>query len=254
MTPFFLFDLVLISAILKETAKSTAKGKGKAKAPPVPVGDSDEESEAGLEYDENHSLMDTDESSGSEFVASDEEEEEPLAKAIRSSPAKKRAAVEDSSDEDGDAIMLEAAMQLSLQTVRNTDTAGLSSSSRAPAANSPAAFRAATIEKRLAANAKSGFDVDDSAMDLDDLSALSDSDAEPLAKKSKAKAKAKGKVKSKSKKGQKDCKVITMADIRQAQKEGKREERALRKKLGRKLTWVSQFIRCRQLLSLSFAF
>ncbi|KAF9076667.1 SNF2 family N-terminal domain-containing protein [Rhodocollybia butyracea] len=218
-----------------EKPRPTAKGKGKG--PPAPVSDSDEESEGGLEYDENYSLVDSDGSSGSEFVASDEEEI-PFAKAIRSSTAKKRAAVEDNSDadEDEDAIMLEAAVQLSLQTVRNTDTADSSSSSRAPAVNTPAAVRAAAIEKRLAANAKSGFHVDDSAMSLNDLSGLSDSDAEPLTQKFKAKSKAK----SKSKRDVKESKVMTMADIRRAKKEEKQEERALRKKLGRKLTWAEK--------------
>ncbi|KAJ4472016.1 SNF2 family N-terminal domain-containing protein [Lentinula aciculospora] len=236
-----------------KVAKISTKGKGKAKAPPSD--DENSESETGLDYDENKSLADSD-SSGSEFVASDEDdesednifsddEEQPY-KTVRLSPAKKRVAVPvsldgNSSDEDGDSVMLEAAIRLSHQTNRNTNGAGPSSGIYI---NAKASLIAAAAERRLADRVRTDVDVD---MDLDDavngfdnLSALSDSDddEEPLAKKSKGK-KRKATPKSKSKKlkeielASKDPKLMTWFE---AKREDKREQKALSKKLGRKLT------------------
>ncbi|KAE9394295.1 hypothetical protein BT96DRAFT_998675 [Gymnopus androsaceus JB14] len=223
------------------------KGKGKAKADPTPALSGDDiDSEAGLEYDENRSLIDS-QSSGSEFVASESEGEDSLhdsddepsrpQKPARPSPAKQRKVVDEpiyGSDEDQDAIMLEAAMQLSRQTGRNTNGAGSSSGATSTLINTEAARRAAAIESRLAALSQNGFDVDDSAMGFEDLSSLSsDPDEEPLPKKSKKKVK---KSKAKPKKGKKADQSNPILSVREL----KREERELRRKLGRKLTWAEK--------------
>ncbi|KAJ3903907.1 SNF2 family N-terminal domain-containing protein [Lentinula edodes] len=233
-----------------KAVKLTTKGKGKQRAPPID--DENSETEGGLDYDDAKSLVDSN-SSGSEFVASEgeeddiDEEEELVMPKARSSPVKKRVpstAISldgNNSDEDGDTVMLAAAIQLSRQTYRNTNGAGPSSDTQV---NAKAALMAAAAERRLADHARTGVDVDDSVMDFDsaindfdNLSALSgsDSDSEPLAKK-KSKGKKHTKSKSKSKKYKLGIEEPELMTWLQARREQKREQRELSKKLGRKLT------------------
>lgn len=235
--------------------KPATKGKGKQRA--LSIDDENSESEGRLDYDDAKSLVDSN-SSGSEFVASEEEaddiddEEELVMPKARSSPVKKRVPATamslngNNSDEDGDTVMLAAAIELSRQTYRNTIGAGPSSGTQV---NAKAALMAAAAERRLADRARTGVDVDDSVMDFDDavndfdnLSALSgsDSDSEPLAKK-KSKGKKNTKSKSKSKKARLGSEEPELMTWLQARREQKREQRELSKKLGRKLTNVNHF-------------
>uniref|UniRef100_A0A0W0GE17 Uncharacterized protein n=1 Tax=Moniliophthora roreri TaxID=221103 RepID=A0A0W0GE17_MONRR len=242
--------------------KTSAKGKGKVAAPAPADSDDERVSDSELEYDENKSIADSD-SSGSDFVASDEENEygqqdesnsdydsdQPL-RNTRSSPRKQTADIV--SDSEDDEIMLNAAIQLS----RDEMTLGTGtgpSSGKGRAANAEAVRRAEAAERRIAKQSRNGFDVDDAAMDIDDdndddtsdISSDDDSD-EPLTLKGKGKAKAKDKA-SVAKTADSGNKFMTLAQMRQARREEKRrlreenkstkaEEKALKKKLGRKLT------------------
>lgn len=173
----------------------------------------DENSE--LEYDETRSLDDSADS-GSEFVASDDSEDAP------------QNFDSDENDEEDEEVMLSVAVQNSLASSRRGQ--GSSSSS---AALSPAALRAAAAERRLA-RANRNVDVDDSAM----LEELSGSDDESVAGHGKGKGKSKARAQSQT---------MTFSDLRKRRTElaqekaafkklVKKEEAALRKKLGRKLT------------------
>jgi DNA repair protein RAD16 len=173
--------------------------------------------------------------SGSEFVASEEDED-------------------DSEDEE---IMLDAAVRLSLQTIA---TNGASTSSGRTLGPSPAAaLRAAAAERRLARNQKAlalatEYDDDDAdASDSDSRSVTSMSDEEPLAKKVK---KPKKQTTARSK-----AVVTTLQDLRQRRKraldlkkELKKEERELMAKLGRRLTHVSAYYDFLDDTSYGFAF
>lgn len=158
--------------------------------------------------------------SGSEFKIS---EEEPM-------------------DEEDEEIMLDAAVRASLQEVTAN---GASSSSGRPSGASPAAMlRAAAAERRLAR--QTVVDVDDYQMDSEvEVSEVngSSSDEEPLSAVAKRKGKSPSKVRAKTK-------VVTVAEMKKRQRETRRtslkqrradkaEERALVKKLGRRLTHVS---------------
>ncbi|KAJ8086064.1 DNA repair protein rad16 [Marasmius tenuissimus] len=232
----------------KETGITASKGKGKA--PAVPESGSELDSE--LEYDENQSLADSD-SSGSEFVASEAEmedhenfdassDEEPLGAVARRSP--KKYLTESAMDsEDEDDVMLDAAIRLSREEAQGGDDAGPSSSRDASSRVNPQALlRAAAAERRLSKRKETTFGVDDSAMDLDDLSSLSSDESDvPLAKgKGKGKGKGKAKTQTKTKTVPDDGKSLTLAQRRKLRREAsnptKAEEKALRKKLGRKLT------------------
>ena len=154
---------------------------------------------------------------------------------------------------DADEIVMDAVIQESLETARAeaSGTAGAGGSKAKPSRNAAAALRAAAAERRLT-RAKGEPDVIDvdaimsDALDSD-IEILSDSSEEPLAKprgkgkgKGKAKAapkatrsKAKGKGKGKKGKGENwERDLVTLTEL-------KREEKALRKRLGRKLTQVS---------------
>lgn len=233
------FALFSVFQITKANTIAKGKGKGKGKAAPAPPSDDEDIEPVGLDYDDNRSLIDS-QSSGSEFVASDSEEslqgsvQDSDAEATRTYPTQQGQVIY-SSDDDQDSVMLEAALHLSLQTGRNIDGAGPSSGTPLTAVNTEAARRAAAIERRLAARSETGFDVDDSAMDFDNLSSLSDSDEEPLSVKSKAKGKSKLKSKSKQGKKGRSNQPMSVLELRKA-------ERKLRHKLGRKLTWVRRFI------------
>ena len=184
---------------------------------PVADGDVEDDGEAsGLESDQGP-VYDESDDSGSEFIEEDAD------------------SVLGDDSEEGEAIMLAAAVEASLQT----EMTGVASSSlsRLPCINSAAAKCAAAAERRLGKD----FDVDDFTMNVD---SGSESEA-PLAKAGKGKAKAKGKAPHTVKK-----KHMTPAEMRKQQKEerkaaiaarrhNKAEELELRRKLGRKLTPVS---------------
>ncbi|CAA7259589.1 unnamed protein product [Cyclocybe aegerita] len=183
---------------------SKSKGKAKAKAVETPPPSDDDEEE--LMSDDENDPMDVDESdlSGSEFEPDDSEQDE--------------------------AIMLGAAVRLSLQTLSQNGAS--SSSNRINGADPAAVLRAAAAERRLARNSK--FDVDDFVdYGSDDLDASSSED-EPL---SKGKVKVSSSVK----------KSMTISELNRARRQGrktflaarkenKKEGRALMLKLGRSLT------------------
>ncbi|KAK1216477.1 DNA repair protein rad16 [Marasmius sp. AFHP31] len=213
----------------KGTGITAIKGKGKATTVPE---NGSELSESELEYDENLSLADSD-SSGSEFVASEAEmedhndfdassDEEPLrAVARRSSKKYPTESAMGSEDEDADDVMLDAAIRLSREQAQGGDDAGPSSSRNVSSRVNPQALlRAAAAERGLSKHKETTFDVDDSVMDLDNLSSLSSDESDAPLAKGKGKGKGKGKAKARTK-----TKDPTRA-----------EEKALRKKLGRKLT------------------
>ncbi|KAF8075888.1 SNF2 family N-terminal domain-containing protein [Lyophyllum atratum] len=225
-------------AVVKGKGKATApvpqkKGKGKAPAPISSISDDDDDddemaSEPGLDYEEDRMLDESDDS-GSEFEAS--EDEDALA----------------ASDSEEEAILLSAAVEMSLETSR-PKPAGSSSSQRNPT-NSAAALRAAAAERRLTRGNKS-VDVDDyfsgSHDEVDDSASESESDM-PLSKKGKAVAK-------KSKKAvpaRKPAKHMTLTQLRKEKREqrqqanawkkaNKAEEQKLMRELGRRLTYAEK--------------
>ncbi|KAF7307768.1 ATP-dependent helicase rhp16 [Mycena kentingensis (nom. inval.)] len=228
------------------------KGKGKAKAPT-----SDSESPRDdAEFEES-------DDSGSEFIASDDNE-----------PVQNFADSDDENDDgDDDAVMLDAAIHMSLQA--RTGLAS-SSSNKLVSPNPQAVLRARAAEARLAAAKKGKADiVDDSAMlvdsdddvplrkrrgknakntkpsknsdlDFDDeLSAITSDEGEVFVPEGKGKGKAKtATIKARAK-------TMTVSEMRRQKKEERLarrlaarenivEERALRKKLGRKLTYAEK--------------
>ncbi|KAJ7727913.1 P-loop containing nucleoside triphosphate hydrolase protein [Mycena metata] len=214
-------------------------GKAKAEATRerarTPVRAPVEDDATGLEYDEDAALLESDDS-GSEFEApSDEDEPMPF----RATRRRVRTTVEDE-------IMLDAAIRLSLQR----PNVGSSSSSKLVSANPDAVLRARAAEARFAA-AKRGVDnaVDDSQMLVDDdlesresdLSTPPDSD-DDVPSGTKAAGKKKGSAPKKS---------MTMKELRQKRRQARLaaqlarrpyhlEEKALKKELGRKLTYAER--------------
>lgn len=144
--------------------KNKGKGRRQSLTPSaIEGGDISEAiiSEHELEYDENASIEESD-NSGSEFEVSEQDsievddQDEEYAPKSRKSPRKQSllAIDQDSSDdENGEQIMLDAAIQESLQTARLDQAAsnGAGPSSRRTASSNPAAaLRAAAAERRLA--------------------------------------------------------------------------------------------------------
>lgn len=217
-----------------------------------PVADYEDE----LEYDEQASV-DESSASGSEFELSEEgsvagsQDEDDITPDV-----KLRSFAQALEDEgiDADDVLMDFAVQESLQTARNDNSkasghssAGAGSSSVKKPRNAAAALRAAAAERRLSIAKKEPVvisDDEDFKLPEDENSAESDNsddsiDEEPLSKKAKGKAKAVVR---------QQPKVMTVADIkrrraeaRQQTKERKAEERELRKKFGRKLTQVTSW-------------
>jgi DNA repair protein RAD16 len=201
----------------------------------------------GLEYDELEAEIEESDDSGSEFVESSEDEPMPLDRDGEELETDLDMLEDDNEDVDYK-IMLDAA---TLESMQGPNIAS-SSSSRLTSANPAAILRARAAEARIAA-AQRGVDnaVDDSQMVVDDsdLSSVPDSDAEvPLAKRKAPAGKGKKKVtvRDTPKKG------MTMKEMRAqrrkarleaklAKRENHLEEMALRKELGRKLTYVRTF-------------
>ncbi|KAI0643640.1 SNF2 family N-terminal domain-containing protein [Trametes meyenii] len=159
--------------------------------------------------------------------------------------------IEDDLDEDDEEVMVDAAVRQSLQTAREDQeraagliSAGAGSSKSRPPANKAAALRAAAAERRLAR------EQDSEAIDLgsesEALLSESESEEEPLSR-GKDKGKGKGKQVAKSR----QSKTMTLTEVREARKEERRqarlqrnttakEEAAMRKELGRKLTYAEK--------------
>lgn len=159
----------------------------------------------------------------------------------------------DELDDDDEEVLLYDATQQSLQTAREDreraaglTSAGAGSSKARPPANKAAALRAAAAERRRAQDESS--DVIDLTTEPEASLSESESDEEPLSKgKSKGKAKAKGKQVAKPLPQKKS---MTIAELKKLKKEERKqarerryvtavEEAALRKELGRRLTYVS---------------
>ncbi|KAJ7762736.1 SNF2 family N-terminal domain-containing protein [Mycena maculata] len=219
-----------------QTPVSPMKNKGKGKARSAAV--------SGLEYGEDPELEESDDS-GSEFEFVDSDGDDPMPpRRGRSEAATTDLEYEEIDDED---VMLDAAIHLSLQG----PAVASSSSSRLNSTNPDAVLRAQAAEARFAAARRGAVDtVDDSAMnvDLSDLSSVSDSDFDippTRAKASAAKGKKKVTVRATPKK------AMTMKQLRDqrrqarlqaklAKRENHLEEMALRKELGRKLTYAEK--------------
>ena len=239
------------------------KNKGKGKAPlrskrPVEENDGGA-SESGLEYDEDALLEESDDS-GSEFVASDEEvefapdehrrEDDPLAISRKFGSSYKQTISdrdEDSMDDDED-VMVNAAIQMSLQITRPSHASSSSNNLISP--NPVVALRAAATERRLT-RAQKTVDADDFEMAVgsDDASA-SDSEEEPLSKKGKGSFKGNPTKKAVTVRDTSSIKAMTMTELRRMRRDerqrvtaerrkNKKEELALMKQLGRRLTYVS---------------
>lgn len=221
------------------------KGKGKARAPQGSSPDTEEvqiASDYGLDYDETAPVVDESDGSGSEFVASEDE------------------AVPEDEDEDEDEadeeLMVDAAVRMSLQMANMSSNLAGSSSTQLAAPSIAAVLRAAAAERRLARGNK-GVDVDDSHMDMDDGDDIdassSESDDEPLVKRGKGKGKALA-GKASRKVTLRDTSIPTHMTMRNwkkeqrrllsaARRQNKKEELALMKELGRRLTHVSYSLR-----------
>jgi DNA repair protein RAD16 len=212
-------------------------------------------SEIEIEYDENASVEESDDS-GSEFEASEDSgsELEYVVKS-RKSPRKRSLPVTDEDflvdDESSDEVMLDAAIQASLQTAHLDQAArnGVGSSRQSVSSYPAAALRAAAAERRLA-RANQAVDVDDDAAFILEYEsdALSSSEEEAL---SKAKSKGKGKAPNKSATvyDTTSTKFMSISERRRfnrerrkltsaSKKENRKEELKMVKLLGRPLTYV----------------
>ncbi|TFY51899.1 hypothetical protein EVG20_g10787 [Dentipellis fragilis] len=256
------------------SAYATPRGRTRSGAvtPRTPWNlDSDEivpDSEAGLDYDEsadaggsaNTDVLEESDESASDYEdegADSEDEAFDSGEDSTPAPAPKRArvrvqhrkrgsVVDDDTDvvdvdEDADAeeLMLDAAIRESIRSAHALleESAGGAGPSGVP--QTAAARAAAAIEHQLALEAGHEIDLDA----LSELSGRESSDEEPLVKgKAKAGAK-KGKAKPKTK-----TKKLTKKQLRRsatqeeldAKRTVKAEERALRAKLGRKLTYAEK--------------
>ncbi|KAJ7896017.1 DNA repair protein rad16 [Mycena olivaceomarginata] len=213
----------------KPKAQPSTKAKGKGKT----------SDRAPIEYKDEDDAIEESDDSGSEFVASDDDEEildvndedEPMLTPFRRAT---RQRVED----------VESADAATLESLQGPNIAS-SSSSRLASANPDAVKRARAAEARLA-SAKRGIQdvVDDSQMNEDDsdLSSVPDSDDDvPL----------RGKGKNKVTVHATPKKSMTLREMREhrrkerlrkrmEKRENHVEEQALRKKLGRKLTYAEK--------------
>ncbi|EIM85522.1 uncharacterized protein STEHIDRAFT_59279 [Stereum hirsutum FP-91666 SS1] len=150
--------------------------------------------------------------------------------------------------------MLGAAIQESIRTARN-ETAGVSSagagSSSKPRLSGPAARAAAAAERRLGLARSESVEDFTSAFGAEDDEVLEISDDEPLATKTKAKGKSKAKGKEAKVADTSKPKVMTLAEQKRLRSEArakarlernstKAEEKALKAKLGRPLTYAEK--------------
>lgn len=231
------------------------KGKGKASQPLVPsVADQDDLSEGAivseheLEYDENVSIEESDDSA-SDFEASEDESdsEEDFVIKTHKTPNKRSLPIMDEGfldDENDDEIMIDAAIRESLRTAHLDSDArnGIGSSRSSVPSNPAAALRAAAAERRLA-RASQAIDVDafEEPISISDTPTSSD----------EALPKFKGKISKKlaTIRDTTSTKFMSMSERRKlnseqrklasaARRENRMEENAMVKQLGRKLTYV----------------
>lgn len=209
-------------------------------------------SEDELIYDEKASLNESDDS-GSEFEASDAEA------AVSDSDTELAAYAEALEEEgiDADDVLLDAAVKESLTSAREinsvhqgTSSSGAGSSHKKKPATAKEVLRAAAAaaaERRLTRSSGENIDVDDYIQESEDeFSNFSDVSEESLpATKRKGKGKAKA-TKAKPVAVRTEPIIMTVADIKARNREKRaeaklrrQEERALQKKLGRKITSVS---------------
>ena len=209
------------------------KGKAAAKGPPVGSSDGEDDAthQSGLEYDEQLSIEESDDT-GSEFQASEEDESQS----------------DMAHDSDQEAVMLSVAVERSLQPLRQANAsangAGSSRPAPAPARSSVASTRTKAAKGRRPRNyvLNSPNGMSDSGRDTPFIS----SDEEPISKtkgkKKKAKAKksvAKVQDASKTNEDWEDSLGEKLRRTIQERRRIKQEELALRRKLGRKLTTVN---------------
>jgi DNA repair protein RAD16 len=205
-------------------------------------------SEDQLEYNEDAEIEES-EDSGSEFEAeSDSEDDIPAPRYRKASQRRELSSPELDDDEEADEeLMVDAAIQMSLQTARldGSSSGGAGPSSRPKISASRAA--AAAAERRLAHSKKGVDELESDAAVFETESEAMSSESEPLFE---------GKGKGKKKKNQsaqiRDTSAATSMTIMEMKKKrredrrralverqaNKTEERASAKKLGRKLTWV----------------
>ncbi|KAH9921492.1 SNF2 family N-terminal domain-containing protein [Epithele typhae] len=173
-------------------------------------------------------------------IIPDSEEEDLLL--MESDPSESEFEPEDGSDveqfdtSDEETMVQEALLQSVNAAREEADRrAGVSSTGRPPV-NSAAAKRAAAAERRLAKACAHDGNYASTGEDILSLSDDDDSAEEPLSNKGKGKGKPK-------------VKAMTIQDLRNARKEARatraggrnaKEERALRKQLGRKLTYAEK--------------
>lgn len=243
------------------TSLNQIQGKSRATSTAVSEEEVLDSQDDELEYDEQASLYNDSDDSGSEFQISDDDElvEDSQDDDDITTDTKLRSFAEALTEEgiDADEIMMDVVVQESLELARSAqlgDSAGAGGSNSQPARTAAAALRAAAAERRLARlqdGASDVIDVDvyDSDSEQAPMYISSDmsSEDEPLNIKGKKKAKkevktkAKGKAKAKGNTKSAGNKT-TWAEKRREQRrldtERKAEEKALRKKLGRKLTLV----------------
>ncbi|KAL0949077.1 hypothetical protein HGRIS_009172 [Hohenbuehelia grisea] len=230
---------------------ATAKGRGKAVAKPPPG--SVEEisgSEAGIEFDEKASIYDS-EDSGSDFQESDfSEGDAPLreiARSTRNSPRKQAVPESDIEDfeevaSEAEDLMLRAAVELSLDSVNAGE--GSSSKPRGTARSAMAARAAAAAERRLSRTKQAIVDDDEFALEYvsDEEDADESLDEETFSQKRGKIVPKKASVADTSR-----PKSMTVAQLRRLKREerqsklqdkraNRKEEQALMRVLGRKLT------------------
>lgn len=211
--------------------KNKNKGKGKGRVPvrsSSPAEDDDAQLESGLEYDDDPFLEESD-GSGSEFVVSDDEESGA------------------GDESEAEALMLDAAIRMSFETNRNVAS---SSATQLVSPNPAAVLRAAAAERRLN-RANKDIDVDDYPIGGDDGASSSYSESDVPLSKSKGKGAPKNAKKSVAVYDTTKKKHMTLAQLRQAKREERRqsnaarkelkaEEKALRRELGRPLTYAEK--------------
>ncbi|KAJ6516407.1 SNF2 family N-terminal domain-containing protein [Mycena sanguinolenta] len=228
--------------------------RGKSNAPtPIPAlkskGTGKAPASASLEYDEDAEMQEESDVSGSEFVGSDDDEDGdvidedepmPFRSTRRRVEELESEQYEEADDDDDDYdVMLHAA---TLESLQGPNVAG--SSSRVTSANPDAVKRARVAEARLAAAKRGVSDaVDDSQMmDNSDLSSAADSDADaaPNGKGKKPAAVWATPKKSMTLKEMREFRRKERLRKRLEKRENHVEEQALRKKLGRKLTYAEK--------------
>ncbi|THH32172.1 hypothetical protein EUX98_g2039 [Antrodiella citrinella] len=200
------------------------------------------ESDDALEYDENATPEESGDD-GSDYQMSDAES--LVVESIRDDGDVMSKSLSPLSDIDEDDVMLDAAIQNSLNIAANTNTKAGPSDIRKDSRSTRARQIAAVVERRLKQQAEEIEEFQEDDGDSSDDEALSGANG----KKKQAKGKRIVVTKSKASKGSKhgDLGIRTLADIRKERAEkrklarqNKEEEAGLSKKLGRRLTYAEK--------------